>query len=79
MLCHMKTTLNIDESTMARMKDEARSQGRTLTELVEMALRLFLQRPKQVRNLPPLPRFSGGRLLVDVSKRDDLYRVMEGR
>ena len=27
--------------------------------------------------LPPLPTWHGGVMLVDIAKRDDLYRVME--
>ncbi|MFN8582881.1 MAG: ribbon-helix-helix protein, CopG family [Gemmatimonadaceae bacterium] len=35
---HMKTTLNIDDSVMARLKREAARSGRTMSELVETAL-----------------------------------------
>jgi hypothetical protein len=75
----MKTTLNIEESTMRRLKNEARRRGRTMSELVELALRRFLRRRPEAKRLAPLPRYSGGRLLVDVSDRDALYREMEGR
>ena len=36
----MKTTLNIDDTVMAELKREAARQGRTMSELVETALRL---------------------------------------
>jgi Arc/MetJ family transcription regulator len=39
----MKTTLNIDDSVMAELKREAERQGRTMSELVETALRLLLR------------------------------------
>ncbi len=39
----MKTTLNIDDSVMERLKREAARQGRTMSELVESALRLLFQ------------------------------------
>jgi hypothetical protein len=75
----MKTTLNLDDSVMRRLKREAQRQGRTMSDLVETALRLFLRRPKEAHDLPPLPTFSGGRPLVDVADREALYRAMEGR
>ena len=40
---HMKTTLNIDDTVMAELKREAVRQGRTMSELVETALRLLLR------------------------------------
>ena len=79
MVSHMKVTLNLDDSVMRRLREEARRQGRTMTELVETALRLFLRRPRRAPRLPPLPTFSGGGLLVDVADRDALYRAMEER
>jgi plasmid stability protein len=79
MVCHMKTTLNIDDGVMARLKREAARSGRTMSELVETALRRLLQaRPESVE-LPALPAFSSGGALVDIADRDALYGAMEGR
>jgi metal-responsive CopG/Arc/MetJ family transcriptional regulator len=39
----MKTTLNIADSVMKELKREAARQGRTMSELVEAALRRLLQ------------------------------------
>jgi hypothetical protein len=39
----MKTTLNIDNTVMARLRREAARQNRTISELVEAALRLFFK------------------------------------
>ena len=73
----MKTTLNIDDTVMAELKREAARQGRTMSELVETALRLLLQsRPKRGA-LPPLPTFNMGGTRVDIADRDALYRAME--
>jgi hypothetical protein len=77
MAFHMKTTLNIDDTVMAELKREAARQGRTMSELVETALRLMLRKQSKPDRLPPLPTFDGGRELVDVADRDALYRVME--
>jgi hypothetical protein len=77
MVSHMKTTLNIDDTVMAELKREAARQGRTMSELVETALRLLLRSPKKRGTLPPLPKFHGGGELVDIANRDALYRAME--
>ena len=77
MVFHMKTTLEIDESVMAQLKQEAARQGKTMSELVETALRLLLRRRTPDRSLAPLPTFNGGAELVDIADRDALYRAME--
>ncbi len=79
MACHMKTTLNIDDTVMADLKREAARQGRTMSELVETALRLLLRSPRKRQPLPDLPTFHGGGTLVDIADRDALYDAMEGR
>ena len=75
----MKTTLNIDDAVMERLKREAARQGRTMSELMESALRLLFQMRKQRPELPPLPSFSSGGALVDIADREALYAAMEGR
>jgi len=76
---HMKTTLQIDDEVMAQLKRESARQGRTMSELVETALRgLFRARDLPVE-LEPLPTFHSGGALVDVADRDALYQAMEGR
>lgn len=79
MVNHMKTTLNIDDSIMARLKREAARRGCTMSELVESALRLLFQSQKIRPELPPLPTFKSGGPLVDIADRDALYQAMEGR
>jgi len=79
MVYHMKTTLNIDDTVMTELKREAARQGRTMSEMVETALRLLLRsRPKR-GSLPELPTFDSGGELVDIADRDALYSAMEGR
>jgi hypothetical protein len=75
----MKTTLNIDEQVMRRLKSEAVRQGRTMSELVEMALRRLLDTPPTSRDLPGLPTFRGGRELIDVADREALFRAFDER
>lgn len=79
MVFHMKTTLNIDETVMAQLKREAIRQGRTMSELVETALRILFQARKKREELPSLPAFRSGGALVDVADRNSLYQAMEGR
>ena len=79
MVIHMKTTLNIDDTVMDRLRRESARSGRTMSELVETALRHLLQRRSAAPDLLPLPHFDSGGALVDVADRDALYRVMEER
>jgi hypothetical protein len=75
----MKTTLKIDDTVLAELKREAARKGRTMSELVETALRLFLRSRRKRGKLPVLPSFHSGGTLVDVADRDALYHTMEGR
>jgi hypothetical protein len=75
----MKTTLNIEDSVMERLKLESARQGRTMSELVESALRLLFQMRRKRPELPELPSFGSGGSLVDVADRRALYEAMEGR
>lgn len=79
MASHMKTTLNINDTVMAELKLEAARQGRTMSEMVETALRLLLRSRAKRGALPELPTFHGGTELVDIADRDALYQAMEGR
>ena len=79
MVFHMKTTLNIDETVMAQVKREAVRRGKTMSELVETALRRLLQAKRDKEKLAPLPSFKSGGALVDIADREALYRAMEGR
>ena len=75
----MKTTLNIDDTVMAELKREAARQGRTMSDLVETALRLLFRSQRKRPAIPVLPTFHSGGTLVDIADRDALYHTMEGR
>jgi Ribbon-helix-helix protein, copG family len=79
MVIHMKTTLTIDDSVMAKLRRESARTGRTMSELVETALRRLLQAKPETVGLAPLPSFKSGGALVDIADREALYRAMEGR
>lgn len=76
---HMKTTLNIDDKVMADLKREAARQGRTMSELVELALRLLLRAHRKRQKVVALPTFHSGGAVVDIADHDALYQAMEGR
>jgi len=75
----MKTTLNIDDKVIADLRREAVRQGRTMSELVESALRLLLRSQRKQQRIAPLPTFHSGGAFVDIADRDALYQAMEGR
>ncbi len=77
MVSHMKTTLNIADAVFRRLKRESARQGRTMSELVETALRQLFESQTEARELPPLPTFHGGPERVDVADRDALYDLIE--
>ena len=78
-MAQVKTTLKINDTVMALLRREAVRRGCTMSELVENALRLLLERRPKKRTPAPLPVFSMGAELVDVSDRDALYDAMEDR
>lgn len=74
----MKTTLVINDDIMVRLKARAVVEKRTISELVEAALRMMLEAEREPEPLPELPSFDSGGALVDVADRGALYRAMEG-
>ena len=81
MVTLVKTTLNIDDTVLQLLREEAARCGTTMSELVEAGLRLVLNDRPDAKslnaNLPPLPSWSGGGAKVDISNRDALYSAME--
>lgn len=79
MVLHMKTTLNIDDSVMQRLREAAARQGRTMSELVEAGLRRVLEESEESANQvrEPLPQWHSGGAYVDVADRDALHERME--
>ena len=78
----MKTTLNLDDRLLREAKKRAADEDRTLTGLIEAALRAYLQPAN-----PPGPPFKlkllikKGRVVPGINwdDRDSLYERMEGR
>jgi Arc/MetJ family transcription regulator len=78
----VRTTIKIDDQLLAEAKARAAASGRTLSALVEDALREALaRRPSMGRDRRrQLPTFAGGRLLPGVGLDDSaaLLASMEG-
>ena len=74
MLLHMKrTTLLIADALYAELKRRAAAEGRTLTDVVEAALRHGLSTIASRRRAPlQLPSYDLGPFLVDPSDREAL-------
>ncbi len=78
----MKTTLNIDDTVMRRLREAAARRQTTMSSLVEAGLRRVLadSSPEDVeaKPLPPLPSWKSGGQRVDISNREEMYGVLEG-
>ena len=78
----MQTTLNIDETIVERLYAEAKRRGTTASALAEAGILQILGEESDSDQrlgepLPKLPKWRGGRELVDISNREELYRVMD--
>ena len=82
MVTCMKTTLNINDTVMRRLREEAARRQTTMSALVEAGLRLVLadsgSEDADQREVVPLPSWKSGGQRVDISNREELYGVMEG-
>ena len=77
----MKTTLEIDDALMQRLHEEAVRRQTTIAALVDAGLKYILDdcnEPLPCDNsLPPLPKRRSGGILVDISNRNELYRIWD--
>ena len=77
----MKTTLEIDESVVQRLREEAELQKTTMSDLVDAMLRLGLAMPELAgtdpKPLTPLPTWRSGGFRVDIADREALYQVLD--
>jgi len=78
----MRTTIRLDDSLLAEVKRIAAATGRTMTAVIEDALREALARRRErgERPLVALPTFRGDGLLpgVDLDDSAALLDLMEG-
>ena len=80
----MRTTIRLDEELLTRAKAYASRSGRTLTRVIEDALRVLLERAEPSKRSKPfkiVPFKGGGGLLpgVDLDDSASLLDIMENR
>jgi hypothetical protein len=78
----MRTTFNLDDELFRALKKRAAETGRTMTELVDEALREMLARdpgPSEVHEFPWVTIRGKLRPGIDVTDRNSLLEAMEGR
>ena len=78
----MKATLEIDDALMQRLREEARRRKTTVAALVKAGLKHVLDECNDAPlscdgSRPPLPTIRSGGHLVDISNRDELYRIFD--
>ena len=81
MLLCMRTTLDIDDHLYRAAKVKAAKEGKTLTRVVEEALREYVapngpSKPFKLRWVTERGQLLPG---VNIDDRDSLYEIMEGR
>ena len=78
MLSHMKrTTLILDPGLYAELRRRAAAEGRTLTEVVDRALRTGLQSATPARRgVRTLPSYDLGPYLADPADRGELTAAL---
>jgi len=77
----MRTTVTIDDQLLIEVKTVAARSGRTLSAVIEDAIRTEMaRRSDRGHRIPPLPTLSGGGLLpgVDLDDSAALMDLMEG-
>ena len=79
MIVCMRTSMNLPDALLAAAKQRAARDGRTVTSLVEEALRDLLDKPPSRVYAEPLPTYAapGSRLLIDISDREALYAALD--
>jgi hypothetical protein len=77
---HIRTTIRIDEALYRRAKSRAAETGRTVSAVIEDALREALRaRPRAGAELPPLPTYGGSGTMpgVDLTSNAALRDLMD--
>ena len=77
MFLRMKTTLVIPDPVFRDLKKRAVDRNTTISELATEYLRQGLKGQPKPKGLPRLPSFKMGPPLIDVTRRDEIYRVLD--
>ncbi len=73
----MKTTLEIPDGLMRELKAKAAREGKTMSELVESALRTLLEQPPLQKKLAPMPTFDSGGFFVNIDSRAEYLDALD--
>jgi hypothetical protein len=75
----MRTTVRMSEHTYRAAKARAAEDGRTVSELIEDAVTLFLRAASRPTSLEPLPTYGGSGALpgVDLADPNALRNAMD--
>lgn len=78
MVFHMKkTTLILPDPLFRELKKRSAELGETMSNLVTEFVRRGLSQEPVPEELPPLPAFHMGEPRIDVSDRDELFRLFD--
>jgi hypothetical protein len=69
--------MNLPDSLLEAARERASVEGRTVTSLMEEALRRLLEETRSAAPLPSLPTWKGGRLLIDLEDKDALWEILD--
>ena len=69
--------MNLPDSLLEAARFRAQQEGRTVTSLVEEALRALLEDEVRARTPMTLPTWTGGRLLVDLDDKAAVWNVLD--
>jgi hypothetical protein len=73
----MKTTLEIPDGLMRELKARAARDGKTMSALVETALRTLLAESPARKELPPLPTWNSGGFLMNIDSRAEYLDALD--
>ena len=69
--------MNLPDSLLQAARERAASEGRSVTSLMEEALRRLLEE-HSARPVPAkLPTWKGGRLLIDLEDKEALWEILD--
>jgi Arc/MetJ family transcription regulator len=78
----MRITIRLDDELLQQARRLGKTSGRTLSSVIEDALREFLLQRKKRRKAKPSPLASGGvgglQLGADLDRTAELLNLMEG-
>jgi ribbon-helix-helix CopG family protein len=77
----MRITIRLNETLMGDARKRAAEEGRSLTALIEEAVRRLLSQPRERKGyrLKPITKHGTRVPQIDVADRNALYDRMEGR